>query len=57
MLISIVSSAKAPNIGGVARVIEGDRLSIGPVIVRLHGIDAPEAGQQCRRANGGSWRW
>jgi endonuclease YncB( thermonuclease family) len=31
-------------------------LSIGPVIVRLHGVDAPEAGQQCRRTNGRSWQ-
>lgn len=41
---------------GMARVTDGDTLSTGPVVIRLHGIDAPEAGQQCRRANDRSWQ-
>lgn len=32
---------------GEARVIDGDTLDVGPVRIRLHGIDAPEAGQRC----------
>lgn len=32
---------------GQARVIDGDTLAIGGVVVRLHGIDAPERDQIC----------
>jgi endonuclease YncB( thermonuclease family) len=41
---------------GEARVIDGDTLDVGPVRIRLHGIDAPEAGQRCGKAVGGTWR-
>lgn len=40
---------------GNARVVDGDTLEAGDVRIRLHGIDAPEAGQTCRRATGASW--
>lgn len=43
-------------ISGVARVTDGDTFDIGPVRVRLHGIDAPEAGQMCETAEGAAWR-
>jgi endonuclease YncB( thermonuclease family) len=48
--------AKETRIIGEARVVDGDGLDVGPVRIRLHGIDAPEAGQRCGRAGGGSWR-
>jgi len=32
-----------------------DTLDVGAVTVRLDGIDAPEAGQRCRRVDGASW--
>lgn len=54
--LAIGASFADPVISGTAQVTDGDTLSIGPVIIRLHGIDAPEAGQQCRRANGKSWQ-
>jgi endonuclease YncB( thermonuclease family) len=38
------------------RVIDGDTLAIDDARYRLHGIDAPEAGQRCNDATGGSWR-
>lgn len=44
-----------PVISGTARVIDGDTLEIGPVRIRLHGIDAPEADQSCPRSQGGTW--
>ncbi len=43
------------TIAGPAEVVDGDGLKIGPVAIRLHGIDAPEAGQDCPEASGGTW--
>jgi endonuclease YncB( thermonuclease family) len=43
------------TVRGVAYAEGGDRLRIADTLVRLAGIEAPEAGQQCRRA-GKSWR-
>lgn len=47
-------SAQA-EISGQARVIDGDTLDVADQRIRLHGIDAPESRQLCRR-NGESWR-
>ena len=44
------------TIQGPARVLDGDTLEIGPVLVRLNGIDAPEVTQTCDRKGGGRWR-
>lgn len=40
-------SAHAPQRRGRASVIDGDTLEVRGTRVRLHGIDAPESGQQC----------
>ncbi len=40
---------------GTARIVDGDTIDIGRLRIRLHGIDAPEAGQKCKKTNGGSW--
>ena len=37
-------------------IVDGDTLDVGGVRYRLHGIDAPEAGQKCAKPNGGKWR-
>lgn len=34
------------------RVVDGDTLRVGATTVRLMGLDAPERGQTCRRADG-----
>lgn len=34
------------------RVVDGDTLRLGAVTVRLAGLDAPERGQDCQRADG-----
>jgi endonuclease YncB( thermonuclease family) len=37
---------------GEVRVVDGDTLRLGPITVRLAGLDAPERGQDCQRADG-----
>ena len=46
-----IRSAKPPagEIAGTARVIDGDPLEIDSTHIRLHGINAPESHQTCRR--------
>lgn len=38
-----------PRVSGNAQVIDGDSLRVDGVEIRLHGIDAPELRQICRR--------
>lgn len=44
-----------PPLSGAIRVIDGDTIDISGIRVRLEGIDAPEAGQTCRRKWIGWW--
>lgn len=37
-------------------VVDGDTLKLSGITYRLHGIDAPEHGQKCKKDNGKSWR-
>lgn len=55
LVLASAAAADETRIIGEARVIDGDTLDVGPVRIRLHGIDAPEAGQRCGTAAGGSW--
>lgn len=45
----------AQPLDGIAVVIEGDRLNVNGLPVRLYGIDAPEIGQTCLSARGQSY--
>jgi endonuclease YncB( thermonuclease family) len=60
--IALVATAFAPTtaaetiIIGTANVGDGDGIDLGPVRIRLNGIDAPEADQVCNAAGGGTWR-
>ncbi|SIS58947.1 thermonuclease family protein [Paracoccus saliphilus] len=49
------SCAAAQTITGHAKITDGDTFTMGPVVIRLHGIDAPEAGQRCSSHAGGTW--
>src|SRR5262249_53076114 len=53
MLVGL--TARAGNLAGVPRVIDGDTLTIGAIRVRLQGVDAPETDQVCLDAKGGRW--
>lgn len=44
------------TIQGEIRVFDGDTLEIGPRLIRLHGVDAPERGQSCASREDGHWR-
>jgi endonuclease YncB( thermonuclease family) len=55
MLTLSTVAADAGTITGVAKVVDGDGLIVGAVPVRIFGIDAPEAGQECSAAKGGTW--
>lgn len=37
------------------RIVDGDTLEIDGQAYRLHGVDAPEAGQHCATLSGGNW--
>ena len=47
--------AKAADLAGVPRIVDGDTLAIGATKVRLEGIDAPETDQYCINATGVRW--
>ena len=53
LLTASMVLAQSPS--GVIRVIDGDTFEIGGANVRLHGVDAPEAGQTCQDARGRNW--
>lgn len=48
-------ASAADVITGTARIIDGDTLDINGERIRLHGIDAPEAGQTCPGGATGTW--
>lgn len=48
----ICAGAARADLVGPARIIDGDTVQIGTTIIRLHGIDAPEATQTCNTAQG-----
>lgn len=53
-ILELGGSAKAA-ISGRAHVVDGDTLRIAGRSIRLHGIDAPEVGQQCTNSPVDSW--
>lgn len=50
------TQSQPATITGTARIVDGDTLDVGVVRVRLHGIDAPEAGQTCERDDSRRWQ-
>jgi endonuclease YncB( thermonuclease family) len=48
--LAIASSAAAAPFSGIGKAIDGDSLTVDAKEVRLHGIDAPEFNQTCKKA-------
>ncbi|MEP2828060.1 thermonuclease family protein [Parvibaculum sp.] len=55
-IVATADITVAENLAGVASVTDGDTLEVHGTRIRLHGIDAPESSQRCRRENGDEWR-
>ena len=53
VILGLLASGRA--LATSVRVIDGDTIEVGAVTYRLHGIDAPEAGQRCEHASGKTW--
>ena len=49
-------SVALADVTGKPRVIDGDTIEIAGERIRLHGIDAPETRQECRREDGSEYR-
>jgi endonuclease YncB( thermonuclease family) len=48
--------AHADDLTGKPRIVDGDTIEIGGTKIRLHGIDAPESKQTCKKADGREYR-
>jgi endonuclease YncB( thermonuclease family) len=54
-LISAYKAFGQYIIAGPTKIVDGDTIKIGPLAIRLDGIDAPEAGQKCKTGRGRDW--
>jgi endonuclease YncB( thermonuclease family) len=55
VLLLLPALAEAADISGVAKIREGDQITIGSSRIRLGGIDAPSVDQLCLNTHGERW--
>ena len=55
-LLMVPAIAHAADLTGKPRIVDGDTIWIGGTKIRLHGIDAPEAKQTCKKGDGNEYR-
>lgn len=55
LIFTAATASAEVTITGTARVVDGDTIHFGAIPIRIHGIDAPEAGQSCINPSGGTW--
>jgi endonuclease YncB( thermonuclease family) len=53
--IIVLTASSFASLADSVRVVDGDTIELEGITYRLHGIDAPEAGQSCNRSNGKRW--
>ena len=49
LLLTPLPTFALADVTGPTRVIDGDTIKVAGERIRLHGIDAPESNQRCRR--------
>jgi endonuclease YncB( thermonuclease family) len=54
-LVLLDSSAPATEVAGPAQVADADTIAVAGRIIRLHGVDAAELRQTCRRQDSSAW--
>ncbi|MBT3139434.1 thermonuclease family protein [Phaeobacter gallaeciensis] len=54
-ILALAPLGASAEFSGPVRIVDTDTWDVGAVRVRLHGIDAPEAGQPCQRSDGAEW--
>ena len=55
LALCLLATPALADVAGVAAVIDGDTIEVHSQRIRLHGIDAPESRQLCRR-DGKPWQ-
>ena len=53
-VLLFISGIASADVTGTARVVDGDTVKIDKTRIRLHGIDAPERKQRCKK---GGYMW